>query len=521
MTRTTTGRTRTAFAVTGALALALSGALAGVANAADEYGNIVEKDATLTIHKLYNPAQNEGAPDGTAAPTAAPVPGVVFTAYELTLDLKKPEDWDKLSKLRKADGTVKPDACQNLDSLGAGLVNKAGEDLAPTDPQGETTLRKRAPKAYLICEKSAPGDVVDKAAPFVITLPYNFNGKWLYDVHAYPKNTKSTIEKSVVAQTELGLGATVTFPVTTSVPAIAAERQYKYYRIRDTYAATLEQPTENSVATVVLAPAAGAKETLAKGVDYEVTVTGTTVMVNFLQPGLAKLKANPSAIVTTTFVGVVKKVGPTNNSATLASDTTVADQPAPPTPPDPNEPNNPSNEVISNWGDALVKKVDDADKTTVVNGAIFEVYEAKDPFGPNDGACTNEVAPGARPIAVNGQTTFTSTNGIVTIPGLFISDSVNSAGKQTHCYVLKEIQAAPGYVLPSGEKAYTALTVSIGANNVNVFNATVLNTKQSVPNLPLTGASGQVIMTILGVALFALAGGWVLVTRRRRHTQQG
>jgi LPXTG-motif cell wall-anchored protein len=43
----------------------------------------------------------------------------------------------------------------------------------------------------------------------------------------------------------------------------------------------------------------------------------------------------------------------------------------------------------------------------------------------------------------------------------------------------------------------------------------IANTQQDHPNLPLTGANGELLMTIGGAALLLLGGGAYLVTRRR------
>ncbi|MBE6481551.1 MAG: LPXTG cell wall anchor domain-containing protein, partial [Actinomyces ruminicola] len=78
--------------------------------------------------------------------------------------------------------------------------------------------------------------------------------------------------------------------------------------------------------------------------------------------------------------------------------------------------------------------------------------------------------------------------------------------------------AAPaGYTLPTGDAANTALKITAGTTTAD--NITIDNTKQNVPNLPLTGANGQLLMMLIGAALVLLAAGSVLVARNRQRAQ--
>ncbi|MDY5601980.1 MAG: LPXTG cell wall anchor domain-containing protein, partial [Schaalia hyovaginalis] len=90
----------------------------------------------------------------------------------------------------------------------------------------------------------------------------------------------------------------------------------------------------------------------------------------------------------------------------------------------------------------------------------------------------------------------------------------------THrCYVLKETAAPAGYVLPAGDAALTPLKVTPNATASSTVDVTIDNTKQNVPQLPLTGANGQLLLLIGGSALILLAFGGAFVLRR--HGKQG
>jgi LPXTG-motif cell wall-anchored protein len=165
--------------------------------------------------------------------------------------------------------------------------------------------------------------------------------------------------------------------------------------------------------------------------------------------------------------------------------------------------------VHQNWGDLVISKVD-ADKADAgLSGAQFEVYAAKDAYA---GSCTSTATTG-NAVTVNGESTFTSdASGKITVAGLFVSDSKNAPIDATQrCYVVKEVKAPAGFVLPEGDAALTAVTVKTGQSaGVDV---TIKNTKQHVPGLPQTGSTAMVVMVLAGLAMMTGAG--VLVARRR------
>lgn len=61
--------------------------------------------------------------------------------------------------------------------------------------------------------------------------------------------------------------------------------------------------------------------------------------------------------------------------------------------------------------------------------------------------------------------------------------------------------------------------MTTGTTAETAFHAEIENTQQNVPSLPLTGANGQLVMTIAGAALVTIAIGAILVTRRRARTR--
>ena len=521
---------RRAAAAAGVLTLAFLGlAPSAVATESPNYGNIkTEVKGSLAIHKhLTGGGKDIGTPTGTAqnADDKGPaVEGVVFTAYPITdINLKDPAGWDTISNLARTG--VPDSACTNpaAPTLGAHTFGK-GMASPATNSEGLATITEMPVQAYLVCETTTPGDIVQKAKPFVVTIPHpntaaGADGQWIYDVNVYPKNEAIDVDKTIQAQklNGYGVGSLIKFPVSSTAPTLDAKSFYKYFQLKD----TLDDRLSEVTATEVSLEGATLQPT-----DYQVDTNGQTVTVTFTAEGLKKIKAAPGKKVSAVFQGKVTKAGSNGtitNRAQVISDTVYAEQPPTPETP-PTNPDNPptSDEVTSNWGDLSIKKVDTHQQGQTkagLQGAQFQLYKAKDAY-----ANTCSKVKDGDPIAINGQTTLTTdAQGAIDIKGLFISDSIDGADRDNQkdaterCYVLVETKAPAGYVLPAGDAAVTAVKVKVG--EVATDNVTVENTKQSVPGLPLTGANGMLILTASGASLLMIAVGSVLVARYRERKQ--
>ena len=520
---------RRAAAAAGVLTLAFLGlAPSAVATETPNYGNIkTEVKGSLAIHKhLTGGGKDIGTPTGTAqnADDKGPaVEGVVFTAYPITdINLKDPAGWDTISDLSKAG--VPDSACTNPAAPTLGAHKFGTPKVSPaTNDEGLATITEMPVQAYLVCETTTPGNIVQKAKPFVVTVPHpntaaGADGQWIYDVHVYPKNEAISVEKSIQEQklNGYGVGSLIKFPVSSTAPTLDAKSFYKYFQLRDTLDDRL---------TAVTATEVSLEGTTLDPTDYKVDTKGQTVTVTFTAEGLKKIKAAPGKKVSAVFQGKVTEArnGAITNRAQVISDTVYAEQPPTPEEPPANPENPPtSNEVTSRWGDLLIKKVDNhqqgQDKAGL-QGAQFQLYKAKNAYA---GTCTKDKE--GDPIAINGETTLTTdAQGAINVKGLFISDSIDGANRDNQkdatarCYVLVETKAPAGYVLPAGDGAVTPVKIEVGA--VTTDNVTIENTKQSVPGLPLTGANGMLILTASGASLLMIAVGSVLVARYRERKQ--
>ena len=521
---------RRAAAAAGVLTLAFLGlAPSAVATETPNYGNIkTEVKGSLAIHKhLTGGGKDIGTPTGTPKndeDKAPAVEGVVFTAYPITdINLKDPAGWDTISNLAKSG--VPDSACTNpaAPTLGAHTFGK-GMASPATTKEGLATITEMPVQAYLVCETTTPGDIVQKAKPFVVTIPHpntaaGADGQWIYDVNVYPKNEAIDVDKTIQAQklNGYGVGSLIKFPVESTAPTLDAKSFYKYFQLKDTLDERLSEVTATEVSL---------EGTTLQPTDYDVVTNQQTVTVTFTAEGLKKIKAAPGKKVSAVFQGKVTKAGSNGtitNRAQVISDTVYAEQPPTPVTP-PTNPENPptSDEVTSNWGDLSIKKVDTHQQGQTkagLQGAQFQLYKAKDAYA---NTCSNEKE--GDPIAINGETTLTTdAQGAINVKGLFISDSIDGADRDNQkdaterCYVLVETKAPAGYVLPAGDAAVTAVKVKVGAETTD--NVTVENTKQSVPGLPLTGANGMLILTASGASLLMIAVGSVLVARYRERKQ--
>lgn len=480
----------------GALALATAGLLGGSTAAfADTptLGNIDQgAKGSILIHKhehqVGEPVKQDPKGTGTAIPSK-PVGDVEFKAWKIPgIDLSKTEDWTKVKDLKP-----NPDCSLDGVELGAPVAVKT------TTAAGTATMAGLDVAAYLVCETAAPEIVVDRALPFIVTIPLPFEKSWVYDVNVYPKNGVTGIEKSIENQQGLGLGSVVKFPVTTDVPSLAKGEKLKSYSIVDTLDNRL---TPGGVESITVAGVAVDKK------FYDVTTAGQKIAVTFTGDGLEWLKSQGNKKIVTVFQGAVNAVGDgaIENTAVVYA----------------NDPSNTkgvsSNEVTTNWGDVRILKTNDATNAKALEGAEFEVYAAVAPYAET---CDAAVATGEK-LTTAGNSLFVSDGqGEITLAGLFVSDSVNEAvNADQRCYVLKETKAPAGFITPAGNAAFTPIAVKKGATVTTGYDVTIVNTQQGVPELPLTGANGQMLMIIGGSAVLLISAGLVMVNRRRAAAQR-
>jgi len=484
-----------------AAAAVLAAALAALAFAAPAHAatpHLVDPDArgSLTIHKYEAPVTPTGLPhDGTEQSVGLPaLEGVGFTVYKVdTIDLTTNAGWLDASELSDDfDGTE-----ASITGAGYTVTAVGGEQL--TDAAGEIALTDLDLGLYYVVETSPlPGST--GVAPFLVTVPLTDpadQDAWLYDVHVYPKNALTAVEKTVEDSEDLKIGDEIDFTLTADIPNVTVIDGYK---LVDDLAATLDYVG----ATVELSDGTA----LVEGVDYTVTPAaatagGPTVEIVFTAAGRDLLEAHTDLQVVAVLTASVNTVGEIVNTALLypnAGSFTIQ----------PGEPGGPTEtpEVITKWGGLTIAKVDEAG--AALTGAVFSVYPTE-----------QDAVDGTNAIVLGGATEFAvAADGTVTISGLRYSDwadgvavAAGEDGYQT--YWLAEIVAPDGFELLAApiEFTVTAATTAVGVD------LDVVNVPSNVGfALPNTGGAGTTLFWLGGGMLLAGAVFLAVYARRKART---
>ncbi|MFS0263834.1 SpaH/EbpB family LPXTG-anchored major pilin [Corynebacterium striatum] len=506
-----------------------------------ELGNIdFSKKGSLTINKhLHQDGTSAVGDPATGEYKGSPaegVEGVEFTIYKIKdIDLSTQAGWEAVNNY-----TIPANPANDTNLEEAAVVKTGADGKVKTDPLPLG--------AYLVVETDAPADIVDRANPFVVTLPYpdtaanddrlgKRSENWLYDVNVFPKNGKVTLDKTIEMQSQYGLniGSEVRFPVTATIGKIDEDSVYKYFQVVD--------PMDTRFKKESL----GVSSVKLNGVeldssDYTISIQDYLVTVSFTQAGLGKLKNAAGQDLVVTFTGkldrLVNEDAPENfgrilNQAYVYSDTVrnPGESTPPETPPSTPPTTPPSTPPVTTtppggtplvkqfWGDLKIQKLDKG-TAKPLKDAEFKIYPAKDPY-PANGVCSAEYDP-ERPVQVEGVgegndlVVKSDDQGNVHFEGLFVSDDQNDPkSAEFRCYVLVETKAPAGYVTPEDGKQVFPVQVKIGQTAAEEYDAKVENVKRDTPNLPLTGGKGVLMLMVAGglLLLVAIGAGVVFVRR--------
>ncbi|QZE26135.1 SpaH/EbpB family LPXTG-anchored major pilin [Brevibacterium casei] len=448
-----------ALAAAAAVSLVGVGVNAPAAEAAS--GNIdPNRSTSLTINKYDGDQGPRG--DGTKiedpSSLGTPLAGVEFTITPVTQRNSQAIDLKTDAGWNLIDGAT-------IDNVTEGNGYTFGTPITvTTDANGQVT--QDLPFGLYKVEETGSGDnnIISPAQPFLVTLPLpQTGGKWLYDVNVYPKNktnqTKPT--KEVSGPTAPVLGNDVTWTITAPIPQVANDDEYKSFVVTDN-----------------LDPRLTCKSVTVEGfdaADYTVDCSGQTAKVTFTSSGLAKLQAGQNVKV-----NVVTTVTSLGGNGVIENKAIVSTNGSEVT----------TNPVTTNWGALEILKYADNDKSATLAGAKFEIYESRD----------------GQPVG----TLTTDANGKASISLWVGSNDVTSKD-----YHLKEIEAPAGYTLP--QDPWTTVTVKAGGSSDPVL-VQISNKQKDRGELPFTGANGQLMLTILGIALLLLAIGAAVMryTRARK-----
>lgn len=506
------------------LATALAVGLLGLAGVGAASAAIAEWNS-LTVHK-YLGATSSLPHNGTklteeqlkGLTSQKPLQGVKFKLYQVEgVDVNTNEGVAVASKI--GNMTLPGDVVdKGIEVDGKKYTLKAANPAEmTTDQKGEAVFTVPnvglANGVYVVVEdlagsgdlKTADGAVdkakVTPAAPFAVSMPMTSpDGKTLNkDVHVYPKNQVNDLTKTV-KDAGKNVGDDIVYTISTTSTGADTNGDGKMdkadlggvYEIVDTLDPNL---TYKSVTVKV----AGAAVTEGEN-GYTLTKEQTgnpaqdKVTVSFKGTTLDTIAAG--AKVELELTANVKKdsaVGVIPNQAKLYPNSWSKGIDSP--------------KVETKFGDIVIKKVNKDDGA--LKGAVFTVYldnsEKKDCSSYDTEIKTSEE---------------TGENGLVSIKGLHLTNFVDGkdvAEGEQHPYCLVETKAPSGYqLLPkpikfSLTKAGTVTDLTTAAENDGSL-VKIVNYKN--PGLPLTGAQGILLVSVLGLIL--VSAGVVLTVKRRK-----
>ena len=564
-----------AVAATAALALVGSFGMAGTALADGEIQDppaavvanpaLVDatKKANLHITK-YLGYPTGGVNNGTqqniqGLPTLT---GVNFDVYQVLVaeadgkttpvDLTTNEGWELASKLK---GATVADVNQEFTAGGQKFKLDAKKTVT-TDENGLATLQNANLGVYYVVENlkdsekiTSEGKEVDKAglsgaASFFVTLPMtnpDNETAWMYDVYVYPKNQNSGIEKEVLDavkdtpnQDGYKVGENITFRIKSDITAVDANVDGKvdgadieYYAIWDDLQKELEFQANPAPVLKIVKKDGKTEVPLVADTDYKQAVEGQKVSWSMTDAGLNKLAAADGGTVVTEFVVKVKSMpgnGVVKNTAKFYPNGNSLSKPTKPgeTPPPPDE-GVPSNETVTYYGKIVIEKYDPQNKQANVAGAVFHLYRDLN----DNGKCeADEVAPDKSimeaTVAKNAETGKYE----ATFSGLHVSTYWNNTDKEGNKtaghilapskYCVVETKAPDGYNLDAQPRPVEIDHATGTAQAAPFTTLKVANEESNLGNkLPLTGAAGVVIISLLGAAL--IGGGAVFYVRSPRR----
>ncbi|MBP6684276.1 MAG: SpaH/EbpB family LPXTG-anchored major pilin [Leucobacter sp.] len=458
--------------------------LAGPAHAAPGEGG----DGTLTIHKLEQPAGGSLGPnDGSEIEISGATPLVAgFKACTVEgFDLANAGDWERIKNVKLSlDATGAPIAKEGDTTL----TLDCGAEQMTAEADGTTVFDLAADAVYVVYESTPAANAIPSAEPTLITIPYPGNGEsgspaWNYSPHIYPKNA---IVGGGATKDGRVIGDEVTFDITVPIAPLEAGVKYSEFRINDQLAEFLTY-TKGSV---VLLDADGGSVALTEGTDYTLTSPsgegGVEVVLDVKGPGLEKLDANVGGQIVLTLQADATGTGSTENVAELTVNGKTVTGPEVVDP-----------EEFFDGAHVLKHAKNKGSDTEVpLAGASFDIYSV----GASATSCPAEPAADAELVvegAVSGDDGKTPTE-------------VLAAG----LYCVYEVAAPSGYKPMAG-----GMLLEVDGDDafVTVVNTQVGADEGDLPNLPITGAMGTVLLVLGGIALIAVATGLIIVRRRKAN----
>lgn len=431
-------------------------------------------------------------------------------------------------------GTTNGEVLEAFSNLKGADAKKVLEDLATSLPQnadytatlgeGETSkiFTGVTMGEYLVVVTAPEGSNKIYSITTAQLLPTSTNDGWvLNDVSVTVKSTPKGIDKEVVdGDLSVAIGDTVKYKVTATIPAFPTDTNKTIttalVKIGDKLGTGL---TLNANSIVVK----NGNTTLTNGKEYTLDTTLTDKYSFEVTLDTDYVLANPNAEITVEYSATVNANAFTTTDA-LGNKAYQANR-NPYTENDYNDVPSPDVKVYT-YGIDLTKVAED--KTTTLTGAEFQLKDAEG--NAISFVLENGVYRKALPEEQNTTTTLSvNDNGKLSIRGI-----------DTGTYTLTETKAATGMVLPNNPDIKITLvdgsentdadgtldtpaTNATGDQNIiadnkistNIFNLSVVNSKDAAFELPNTGGVGTMIFTVAGMLLMAGAVVYLTISHKK------
>lgn len=502
------------------LVLALTLSTAPFVLAEDENTSLVDptKQGSITIHKFDDLGTSEelgklgnGTEIKDTTGFGNPVGGIRFTVTFL------PGTTSNITVLQ---------ALELIDAMSDEDLT-ANQRQGMTDPYGIYKFANLVQGIYLVQELPNEG-TTNMIPSFLVSIPMTHpvnHSNWLYDIHVYPKNTiaPGTIDKKVLdsdgkkqSSIAANIGEEVEWVITSTIPgamsAIDPSNNAKgYFYITD----SLDSRLNYMDIKVELVSPAGVRETMTLGEHYILTAptVGTAgigdndIIVDFkTAEGLQLLGgADVNSKIEITVTTVINETAAINLAIAISNSAKMyysgTGDPANPVDP-PILPLDPDPEVKLRG--IAIRKVGEISQ--LLNGATFTIYKELTDAEKGialqvDGSDWTETS-GAS-LEVVGSATGTYVDGYLYFSGEMM-DKLGQKCEIGTTYYFVETTAPTGYDLLSSIYALVCGTTT-----------TITNIKSPSFVLPITGGSGTLLLTVIGIVLIGGAGTLLLVYRKK------
>ncbi|MEW6926455.1 SpaH/EbpB family LPXTG-anchored major pilin [Trueperella pyogenes] len=531
---------------------------------------LIKKDATtqLSIHKyLGTPVEAKNNGTIQKIEDRTPLQNVQFDLYKVeNVDLTTNKGWEAAKALyeRKVNVADLEKGVQIGDAKFTFTEKKSGT----TDASGEAKIQAKV-GLYLVVENlSASKDIkgggktytpaqITGINPFLVTLPMtnpDSRDSWMYDVHVYPKNQAAEMTKAVIDgnqgeenQDGYKIGQNITYRLESTINVVDSNQDGKvdgddlgYYLVKD----QLSEHVKYVSSKLSIIGSDNKTVELLTPQDYAFTNNSNLLSFSITKDGLNKLATAAGGKLQTEIVTTVTTMpitGQVKNKASFypnnypwTNSGKTPPKPGENPPPGDTPPDVPSNEVVSKYGDVVIKKIN-ADKQPLA-GAEFAVFRATKESDADGYTCKNvdfSKAPIAKTAAAS------DAGGLTIVRGLQLSnwrnDSSAKSGaitdeKQFYSYCLVETKSPDGYQLLAEpiefnllkEGAVMDLSSSEEAKMTDEVKKNgraleVVNQPDNLKNkLPLTGGEGIALVSVLGILLVGGGAGYYIYANRRK-----